>query len=191
MMYSHWVHFLFDESLSLSSSLLTSLVPSNSIQDSSIASYIISLLKLFKSIFLPRSVKSVTHQVIFISPKDIPTWLTGLLDFNWQHSLIALKFQYITMSCVSYLSSASIWTCSVMKTRVSWSILVKIFFGNKSCGESVGGLCYASSDSDTGAYTTCKVNICKKSYFVLSPFASHEYGCLVRLPTAPSTIYGN
>ena len=126
------------------------------IWDSSIVSDITSLLKLFKSIFLLCSIKYVTHQSsacrhsIFLSPKDIPLWLTGILDFNWHHYLTPVNFQYSTASCVSYPSSTNTLTCSVMYPRVPLCVPVKTLVG--SGVDTYNGLVLAC-DTSSPCYT--------------------------------------
>ena len=99
ILYSHWVHFLRENDLELLRFLLPSLVSSKLFQNSSTTQYRISLLKWFKPIFLPCSVISVTHQdsdwrkFIFLSLKCILPRLTGILPFNWKHSLIYVNLQ--------------------------------------------------------------------------------------------------
>ena len=158
-----------------------------------------SILKWFKSTFLPHRVKYVTHQdsdwrhFILLSPKYIPPQLAGILDFNWNHYFISVNFQYSNTSCVLYPSSTRTLIWAVVDPRVPWSDPINKLFGMgvetctafqlacqspapcttvENCGALVGWFWYASGDSESDADTTCKVKIRKKSYFAVSHFAS-------------------
>ena len=190
--------FLCKNSLGLLSSPLPFLLHSNSNWYSAIVPDIIPLLKLFTLIVLLHSVISITHQssawrnFIFLYPEIIPMRLIDILDFNWHHSLISVKFQYSTMSCVSYPSYNRIQTWAVENTMVPCSVLINTFVatGGVTCsrfrpfcealdhctttqnvGASVGELWSASSDSSPDAGITCNVKIYKKTY--LSVFFTH------------------
>ena len=195
----YWVHFSGEKYLVLLISPLPYLVSSKSSQDSSITSDRTSLLKWFKYIFLPRSVNSINHQTsdwrhfIFISPKYIPLRLTGILDFNLQHSFISINFQYITAYCVSYLSSTRTLTWALVNPRVPLSVPLKTlvvtgvenftglrlscessapFTTVETCSAHVGGFWSASGDYDSDSDITCKLNRCRKSSFAVSYFSS-------------------
>ena len=140
-MYPHWVHFSCEKYLLLLRPPLPSVVFSKYICDSSIASDRTSLLKWFKLILLPWSVKSVPHQAsawshfIFLSQKDIPTRLIWILHFDWQNYFISINLQHSTDSCVSYLYSTRTLPWSVMNPKVTWGVPVKTLFfpGVETC----------------------------------------------------------
>ena len=62
------------------------------------------------------------------------------------------------MSGVSYPYSTRIQTWALVKSKLSWSILVKTLFGTEFCDASVRGLFSASIDAYTGTNIICKAN---------------------------------
>ena len=186
----HWVHFSCEDYLGLPSSSLPSLLYSKSSWDSSIVSDRKSLLKLFKSILLTHSVKSITHQdsacrkFILLYPKDTPPRLTVILVFNWHYSFMPINIQYSTSSCVSNPSSAKTLIRTVVKPRVPFSVHVKTLVGTgvdtctvfvltceapapcftvKTCGASVGISWSSADESAPDSDKTCKINKCKQN----------------------------
>ena len=92
---------------------------------------------------------------------------------------------------MSYPSSTKTRTWVLVKPRIPWSVLVKIFTGTcttvETCGASVGGFTPAPVESDPVTGITCKINRCNQSYFAVLSLASPKYGCIFILTAAPST----
>ena len=152
--------------------------------------------------------ETVCRHFIFLSPKDILPRITWIFALNWHNYFISVNLQYSIASCVSYPPSTKSLIWEVVNPRVPWSVLVKTLVGTgvetctrsvitcetpapcskfKTCGAPVGGFVSSSGGSAHDADITHKINRCKQSQFVVSSFASPEYGYFLWLPASLST----